>query len=117
MTSQSAEIVSLALQRVPPKVIAQRLRVHPNTVYQRIREARQTGEVIPSFKTPSMIEAAKARPSARPEEAKASPSTKHIVVSVRLYSLLTTEAARRGLTPTEAAQRLLEKALLGTVVA
>lgn len=117
MTNRSAEIVSLALQRVPPKVIAQRLCVHPNTVYQRIRKARQAGEVIPTFKAKPKGPAVEAEPSERPEKAETSPSTKQIVVSVRLYSLLTTEAARRGLTPTEAAQRLLEKALLGTVTA
>jgi transposase len=117
MTNQSAEIVSLALQRVPPKVIAQRLCVHPNTVYQRIREARQAGEVIPTFKAASKGAAGGSEHVERSQKTEASPSTKQIVVSVRLYSLLTTEADRRGLTPTEAAQRLLEKALLGTVTA
>ena len=115
MKSRSAEIVSLALLRVPPKMIAQQLSVHPNTVYQRIREARRAGEVIPAFKTTSKPEVVLNAP--QPEQIDTGPLTKQIVVSMRLYSLLTTEAERRGLTPTEAAQRLLEKALLGTVVA
>ena len=115
MKSRSAEIVSLALLRVPPKMIAQQLSVHPNTVYQRIREARRAGEVIPAFKTTSKPEAAGDAP--QPAAVETAPLTKQIVVSIRLYSLLMIEAERRGLTPTEAAQRLLEKALLGTVVA
>ena len=108
MSNNSAKIVALAMQRMPPKDIALRLNVHPNTVYLRIRQARQAGKVIPAFNAHSPS------PSGEPET---SGSTKQLVVSMRLYSLLVTEAERRGLTPTEAAQRLLEKALLGTVVA
>jgi len=114
MNNRSAEIVSLALQRVPPAIIAQRLGVHKSTVYDVIRQARRAGTNIPAFSTVS--KAVAGEPLAqKPEALGAAQPTRQIVVSMRLYSLLEREADRRGLTPTEAARRLLEKALLGTV--
>ncbi|MBM2294674.1 helix-turn-helix domain-containing protein [Sulfitobacter pseudonitzschiae] len=105
MTHLTDEILVMAKKRTPPKQIASTLRIHPNTVYQAIRDARRRGHDIPQFKT-----------TRKPKAVDVVLPTKQIVLPLRLHSLLAAEAERRGQTPTEAAQRLLEAALLGTVV-
>lgn len=100
--SNHQQIVTLAKDRIRPMEIAQRLKLHPNTVYDAISKARRRGEDIPRFSKGKV-------PQVLPPDA---PSLRHIAVPVRLFSLLEKQAERKGVTPTEAAQRLLEDALL-----
>lgn len=100
MSSNSRQIVAKAKQGIPPQAIAAELKVTPNTVYNAIKVARQRGEIIPFFK------------QGRPVETQVSLPDHHVVVPVRLYGLLCSHADRRGRTPQEAAQHILENALL-----
>lgn len=100
--SKRAEAVRLAKSGVRPKRIAQKLNMHPGTVYAAIRRARLEGENIPEFSKSRLAD----QPTAEVHDAQS------VTVPLRLHSLLATEAERRGMTNTELAQRLLEDALL-----
>ena len=105
MSVLQERIVSLAKEGKRPKEIMGLTGAHENTVYGAIRAARKKGADIPHFS--SSRTAAVPAEAARPEH--------YVVLPSRLHSLLQAEAQRRNLTMTEAAQRLLESALLGTV--
>lgn len=105
MSALQDRIVMLAKEGKRPKEIIGLTGAHENTVYGAIRAARKKGADIPHFSN-SRTAAVPAQ-AARPEH--------YVVLPSRLHSLLQAEAQRRNLTLTEAAQRLLENALLGTV--
>ena len=100
ITNTQFQIIDLATRRIAPTTIAARLGVKIDKVYSCIRRARSDGANIPYFRT---------RNNPPPERAPASP---HIVIPLRLHSLLLAEAERRERTPNETAQLLLERALL-----
>lgn len=101
MTALTHRIVELAKRRIPPRVIARQLGITPDTVYSRIRRARTEGADIPLY---GPHRASKC-------EAPVGPNP-HLSVPSRLHGLLLSYAERRGLTPSEAAGRILESALL-----
>jgi transposase-like protein len=110
MSQYYARIVSLAKARVRPTSIANQLGVHPNTVYEAIRKARKSGEAIETFaKGPEENTGATG-------EAISHVTPRHLLIPMRLHSLLVQRASERGMTPSEYGQHLLEAALLGTVV-
>ena len=117
MSKKSTRIIELAKQRVLPKDIAEQLGVERGTVYEAIRLARRRGEEIPAFRTwkPEQPFSAGSQKQAEPETPPASSLTRQIVIPNRLHALLHSEAERRGKSPVELAQRLLEDALLGGV--
>ena len=93
-----SKIVSLAKKRVRPYLIAKQLGVHVDQVYSGIRRARTAGEIIPYFRE------TKAPATVDPDF--------QLVVPIRLFSLLKSEAERRGKTPSELAATILETQLL-----
>jgi hypothetical protein len=101
MAASRNKIIELAKKRMPPAAIARTLGCKVDQVYSAIRWARSNGADIPHFRT---VKSDPPRPSAS-----------SIVINNRLNSLLTREAERIGLSPSEMAQRLLETALLKTV--
>ena len=101
-----AEVVRLAKSGMKPMVIAHRLEVHPNTVYNILRGARRKGDVIPLFST------SRSNPAPQPSGS----SRQQISLPAPLLNLLQREAERRNMATTEVAQRLLEDALLGSAV-
>lgn len=105
MSALQERIVKLAKEGTRPKDIIGLTGAHENTVYGAIRAARKKGEDIPHFSNTQASRTAAEAP--HPEH--------YVVLPSRLHSLLLAEAQRRNLTITEAAQRLLEHALLGTV--
>ena len=107
MNSRYAEIVSLAKQRVRPVAIANQLGIHPNTVYENIRKARKRGE---TFAKGREVEADGTGEAISPV------TPRNLLIPMRLHSLLELRASERGMTTSEYGQRLLERALLGTVV-
>lgn len=94
-------IIDLAKQGVPPRDICHQLQIDAGVVYARLRAARKRGEDIPLFTT-------------RPGEGKRAVTDRHVLLPVRLHGLLLKEAERRGETPSDTAQRLLENGLLRT---
>lgn len=100
MTNPNTQIIAMAKCRIPPTSISAQLGVKIDKVYSTLRRARSDGENIPFFRT---------RNNPPPERAPASP---HIVIPVRLHSLLVAEAERREKTTNETAMLLLERALL-----
>ena len=99
MTPQTQRIIDLARSNVRPCDIAKTMGIDVGKVYSAIRNARSKGTDIPYFRrfAPSADPATAARP---------------LSVPLRLFGLLEAEAARRGKTPSETAQQLLEDALL-----
>ncbi|APE43629.1 hypothetical protein BOO69_09540 [Sulfitobacter alexandrii] len=108
MSKHYASIVKLAKARVRPVQIAQQLGIHPNGVYEAIRKARAHGEKIETF--------ARTRETSNSTDAVSPVTPRNILIPMRLHSLLEQGAAEHGMTTSEYGQRLLEKALLGTVV-
>jgi transposase-like protein len=106
MTALKQRIVAMAKSGTRPKEIIRLTGAHENTVYEAIRTARRRGEDIPPFANVGTADRGK------PDQMR---TQHHVVLPSRLHSLLRAEAERRNLTTTEAAQRLLEHALLGTV--
>ncbi|MDF3420177.1 helix-turn-helix domain-containing protein [Sulfitobacter sp. KE29] len=105
MSALQDRIVKLAKEGKRPKEIMGLVGTHENTVYDAIRAARKKGADIPLFSN-----------SRTPKPLKEADRQQHyVVLPDRLHSLLQAEARRRNLTLTEAAQRLLENDLLGTV--
>lgn len=100
MSKLHDRIVEMAKKRMPPRIIANHLKINVDDVYHRLRMARKDGEVIPNFNNKSVM----------PADAVLS---HQLVIPSRLHGLLEKEAAVRGKTPTEFAQGLLEGALLG----
>ena len=100
---QKAEILKLAGERVPPKLIAEKLGLGVQQIYGQITAARRAGVSIPPFKT-----------TKNPTAPEALSRDRHLAVSDRLFSLLASNAERQGKTPQELAQSLLEAALLGS---
>tara|TARA_R110002074_G_C12477019_1_gene660639 strand:- start:1189 stop:1557 length:369 start_codon:yes stop_codon:yes gene_type:complete len=120
MSKKSTQIIKLAKQRVLPKDIAEQLGVERGTVYEVIRLARRSGEDIPPFRTwkPEQATGTVADTQSDQAESEAPPTsslTRQIVIPNRLHALLHSEAERRGKSPVELAQKLLEDALLGGV--
>lgn len=117
MSRKSTQIVELAKQRVLPKDIVEQLGVERGTVYEAIRLARRRGWDIPPFRTwkPEQPLSDGSETQAEPEIPPSSSLTRQIVIPIRLHALLQSEAERRGKSPVELAQRLLEDALLGAV--
>lgn len=109
MTTIRNCVVSLAMARMRPQDIALKLNVSRTTVYAHIREARLAGADIPAF--PNGRKGPAENAGAPPPVAQ----QRHLVVPMRLHSLLVQRAEERGVTPTELAQKMLEKELLGTV--
>ena len=105
MTSNNPRIVEMAIQRIPPREIASQLNLHVDDVYSRIRAARREGHDIPHFNAKTPVAKTEAAASGLPQ----------IVIPNRLHALLVREADRRGKSPAETAQRLLEDALLGSI--
>lgn len=103
MSRMHGEIVRLAKERVAPMLIAQRLGCSKTHVYARISAARKGGEHIPHFSTTN-------NPQRAQPEAPAPASNLPLAPSLR--ALLATQARRQGVTPTEIATRILERALL-----
>lgn len=101
-------IVALAVSGKPPKEIVRIVGCTHSQAYAAIRAGRKAGANIPYF--------AKRNQKSKGGQG-TSPATDLIAVPMRLKSLLKREAERRNLTETETAQRLLEDALLGKVVA
>ncbi len=110
MNSRYAEIVSLAKQRVRPVAIANQLGIHPNTVYENIRKARKRGEDIETFAKGREVDADGTGEAISPV------TPRNLLIPMRLHSLLELRASERGMTTSEFGQRLLERALLSTVV-
>lgn len=109
MRAETVQIIELAKGGMQPRDIAHKLNLNGSTVHSALRYARLKGERIPLFQTSA------AGSSAEPAlgmEAVAAVEAKSIVLPNRLHSLLAREAERRGKTPSETAQRLLEDALL-----
>jgi len=115
--SLATKITRLAKNRVRPAEIAEQLNVSRSAVYSVIRDARRRGVVIPLFSHHSL----KPGVVGNNDSAVASGypclpvTTRQLVVPVRIYSLLEREAERHGLTTSEAAGKLLESALLGSI--
>lgn len=105
MSTLQERIVKFAKEGKRPKEIMGLTGAHEHIVYGAIRAARKKGADIPHFSS-------NRKPSV---SAKADGPDHYVVLPSRLHSLLQAEAQRRNLTLTEAAQRLLENALLGTV--
>lgn len=100
MRSKTKEIVAHAKAGMAPRDIAKKVNVDQTAVYSALKYARSKGHKIPLFCT---------KPAG---EADVNPMAQ-IVVPNRLHALLLSEADRRGKTPTELAQRILEAGLLG----
>lgn len=120
MRFESKEAIRLAKEGIAPCDIAHRLGIAKTSVHSALRYARTKGEDIPLFSTrPPAAGASDKNGATTKPEADTAPSSggplPHIVVPNRLYALLAREAERRGKTPVETAQRLLEDALLGGV--
>jgi hypothetical protein len=110
MSKYYSTIVSLAEGRTRPTDIARKLNIHPNTVYEVIRQARKSGKKIPTFSK------GKAVGDDAASEVISPITPHHLLIPMRLHSLLVQRAGERGMTPSEYGQHLLERALLGTVV-
>lgn len=106
MRAETRMMIAYAKEGMAPRDIAHKVDVDQSAVYSALRYARSKGEDIPYFST---------RPAEKSAGAKAAPTVAEIVVPLRLHSLLAREAAKRGTTERELAQRILETALLGSV--
>jgi hypothetical protein len=102
MRRETKDIIALAKTGLAPRDIALKVGVEPTTVHSALRYARLKGHNIPLFSTNSA--------PIPPEDQGA--SQKMLVVPIRLHTLLTREAERRGKTPAELAQGFLEAGLL-----
>ncbi|MEL7167558.1 MAG: HTH domain-containing protein [Pseudomonadota bacterium] len=107
MSRHYSDIVALAKQRHRPQAIAQRLNLHPQTVYADIRKARMVGVKIPHF-----LDNESEEEPARLDVVSLDPQ---FVVPLRLKTLLVREAERAGKSPTDLAREILEKGLLDRV--
>lgn len=117
MKVDSEKVVKLALSRVVPRDIAAQFNVPVETIYGVLKKARSDGANIPSF-----LNCASVSGSVPAEKVvgvdlavKADVTVHSMVIPNRLHSLLVREAERRGKTPAETAQRLLEDGLLSGV--
>lgn len=113
MIVNTDKVIAMAVDRIPPRDIAAKFDVPVDTVYGLIRKARSSGTHIPHFN------------AGKPEPKLAIVGVDHarvvdvtsynLVIPNRLHSLLDSEALRRGKTPAELAQHILETALLSGV--
>jgi len=116
MSPLAKKVVDLAIARVKPAEIAQRLQIAPGQVHGFIQYARRTGVEIPRFSTAPGRENSDEKPTPRggtPDKGTASRS-EHLAMPVRVMGLLRKQAERRGLTPSELAQRIIEREVLKT---
>lgn len=103
MTGKSEQIIELARKRVHPVEIALIVRTTTGYVHTAIRRARAAGESIPKPAKASDIPL---------RDAQAVP--RQLIVTTQIFNLLRSHADHCGLTPAEAANRILENALLAT---
>jgi hypothetical protein len=101
MNPKYEKVVTLRGEGRTPTQIAEALFVPISTVHSWIKKARKDGIEFPDL------------PSKRRDEDQALIAKSHcIVVPVRLHALLVSTAEKRGSTPAELVQRVLENALL-----
>lgn len=102
MKRLKAEVIAMAKKGIQPKQITRDLNINQSTVYEYLRQGRQEGINIPSFKGKNATSKDELSPQPAPDH--------KIALPARLFNMVSQKAQREGRTATEYVIGLCETA-------